>query len=85
MFSFRRAQEKLEEENNRYTQLRQEQEGVEGDLRGFQAELKKSKLKCMKEQDMYNKILQVGGLQLAYEVRMTLKQTTYIGMALKCL
>ena len=59
MFSIRRVRAQLEEENDKYTGLKSDQEKLDRELRELQGELKKSKMKSMKEQDMYNKILQV--------------------------
>ncbi len=59
MFSIRRVRVQLEKENDRYTGLKSDQEKLDRELRELQGELKKSKMKSMKEQDMYNKILQV--------------------------
>ena len=54
----RRAQEQLENENARYSQFKIEQDNLNRELRKLQEEFKKSKMKSMKEQDVYNKILQ---------------------------
>lgn len=59
LFNNRRVQAQLEEETGRYNQLRGDHDVQEKALRELQVELKKNKMKSMKEQDVYNKILQV--------------------------
>ncbi|CAB4028952.1 Hypothetical predicted protein, partial [Paramuricea clavata] len=54
----RRVQAQLEDERGRYSQLTSEHDKHNKDLRELQGELKKSKMKSIKDQDMYNKILQ---------------------------
>ncbi|XP_028414977.1 structural maintenance of chromosomes protein 6-like [Dendronephthya gigantea] len=54
----RRVQAQLEEETGRYDQLKADHNVQEKALRELQVELKKNKIKSMKEQDVYNKILQ---------------------------
>lgn len=56
-------QAQLEEEKRRYSQMKDEHDNHERTVRELQAELKKSKQKSMKEQDIYNKILHVSMLK----------------------
>ena len=60
MLLIRRVQAQLNKENERYNELKNEQGKQERDLKELQAELKRSKIKSMKEQEAYNNTLQVG-------------------------
>ena len=60
MLFIRRVQAQLNKENERYNELKNEQGKQERDLKELQAELKRSKIKSMKEQEAYNNTLQVG-------------------------
>ena len=57
--SLRRVQAQLDEETGRHNDLKSKQVKQEKDLKELQAELKKSRIKSMKEQEKYNNILQV--------------------------
>ena len=59
LFSLRRVQAQLDEETGRHSDLKSKQVKQEKDLKELQAELKKSRIKSMKEQEKYNNILQV--------------------------
>jgi hypothetical protein len=60
------VQAQLEDERGRYSQLTSEHDKHNKDLRELQGELKKSKMKSIKDQDMYNKILQVSEVYMIY-------------------
>ena len=59
VFSLRRVQAQLDDETGRHSDLKSKQVKQEKDLKELQAELKKSRIKSMKEQEKYNNILQV--------------------------
>lgn len=52
-------EQQLSEESDKYNLLRGDLDHYNRQLSEFQAELKKSKMKSLKEQEIYNKILQV--------------------------